>query len=462
VTITTILPPRTRLLLEAPILPTLLRLAAPNIGEAVARITFLTADALFVSWLGSDALAAVSVVFPLLMLLQTATAAGFGAGVSSSIGRALGAGDLPYARSLAGTSIALAVVGWALIAMPLLLGGPALYAAMGLKGAALDMAILYGALVFSGSVFVWLMNIMANVSRGAGTMVVPASAIMIGEAFHVALSPALIMGWGPFPKLGIAGAAIAVLSAYVVGTAVLAAYLCSRRALVRLEPALIRLKRVESGAILRVGAVAAAIALQFQATTFFVTGLVGSMGSMAIAAYGTATRLDLVQYPITFAFGSAVITMVATASGAGHNGRAMRIAWTGVCATALIGLAFTAVALDGERWMAIFTTDPAIRDLGALYLLCQAPIYPLIGAGLAGYFACQGVGYVAWPFAIGMIRLAIAVLGGWLALALGGGALALFVVGAAAFTFFSVALLAATYRRFNGRLNAKPAAASLR
>ena len=256
-TITATLPPRTRLLLEAPILPTLLRLAAPNIGEAVARITFLTADALFVSWLGSDALAAVSVVFPLLMLLQTATAAGFGAGVSSSIGRALGAGDLPRARSLAGTSIALALVGWALIATPLLLGGPALYAAMGLKGAALDMAILYGALVFGGSIFVWLMNIMANVSRGAGTMVVPASAIMIGEAFHVALSPALIMGWGPFPTLGIAGAAIAVLSAYVVGTAVLAAYLCSRHALVRLEPALIRLKRAETNAILKVGAVAA-------------------------------------------------------------------------------------------------------------------------------------------------------------------------------------------------------------
>ena len=456
-TITTTLPPRTRLLLEAPILPTLLRLATPNIGEAVARITFLTADALFVSWLGSDALAAVSVVFPILMLLQTGTAAGFGAGVSSSIGRALGAGDLPRARALAGTSMALAVIGWASTTALLLLGGPSLYAVMGLEGASLDRAILYGALVFGGSLFVGLMNLMANVSRGAGNMVVPASAIMIGEAFHVTLSPALIMGWGPFPALGIAGAAIAVLSAYVVGTVVLASYLCSRRALVRLEPALIRLKRAEANAILKVGALAAAMALQFQVTTFLVTGLVGSMGSAAIAAYGAATRLDLLQYPITFAFGSAVVTLVATASGAGDNARATRIAWTGAAVTALIGLVFTAVALDGGRWMAIFTADPAIRDLGALYLLCQAPAYPLIGAGLAGYFACQGVGYVAWPFLVGMIRLAIAVLGGWLALSVGGGALALFVVGAAALAFFGAALLAATYRRFSAR----PAAASL-
>lgn len=71
-------------------------------------------------------------------------------------------------------------------------------------------------------------------------------------------------------------------------------------------------------------------------------------------------------------------------------------------------------------------------------------------------------GYVTWPFIVGMIRLAIAVLGGWLALSLGGGALALFVTGAAAFALFSAALLATTYRRFNGRLNAGPAAASLR
>ena len=86
-------PSRTQRILEAPVLPLLLSLAAPNIGEAAARITFLTADALFVSWLGSDALAGVAVVFPLFLILQTATASGIGSGVSSAIGRALGAGE---------------------------------------------------------------------------------------------------------------------------------------------------------------------------------------------------------------------------------------------------------------------------------------------------------------------------------------------------------------------------------
>ena len=106
-----VLSARTQRLLEAPVLPLLLKLAAPNIGEAAARITFLTADAIFVSWLGSDALAGVAVVFPLFLVLQTATASGIGSGVSSAIGRALGAGDHLRAQSLAGVGAAIALVG---------------------------------------------------------------------------------------------------------------------------------------------------------------------------------------------------------------------------------------------------------------------------------------------------------------------------------------------------------------
>src|SRR5258707_6247822 len=296
---------RTQRILEAPVLPLMLSLAAPNSGEAAARIPFRTADALFVSWLGSDALAGVAVVFPLFLILQTATASGFGSGVSSAIGRALGAGDHSQAASLAGVAVAIALIGAALTTALLLIGGPVLYGAMGLAGRPLEMAILYGAVMFGGSVFVWLMNLLANVSRGAGNMMVPAFAIAIGEAFHLALSPALILGWGPFPALGIVGAALAALAAYGVGAMVLVIHLVSRQALVRLRLGAIRLRRAEAIAILGVGAVSAGSATLFQITPFFVAGLLSVLGSSAVAAYGAANRLEMLQYPITFAFRSA-------------------------------------------------------------------------------------------------------------------------------------------------------------
>jgi Na+-driven multidrug efflux pump len=436
-----VLSARTQRLLEAPVLPLLLSLAAPNIGEAAARITFLTADALFVSWLGSDALAGVAVVFPLLLILQTATASGIGSGVSSAIGRALGAGDHASATSLAGVAVAIALIGAALTTALLLVEGPNLYAAMGLAGRPLEMAILYGGVLFGGAGFVWLMNLLANVSRGAGNMMVPAFAIAIGEAFHLALSPALILGWGPFPALGITGAALAALAAYAVGATVLILHLVSRAALVRLRFRTIRFRRDEAIAILSVGALSAASATLFQITAFFVAGLLSGLGSSAVAAYGAANRLEMLQYPITFAFGSAVITMVATAAGARDVERARRVAWTGAAVAGAIGLLFTAVALFGGRWMGLFTADPAIRDMGALYLLCQAAVFPFTGAGLACYFACLGIGFVSGPFVLATVRLILIVGGCWLVLSLTGNAVAAFAAVALGIAFFGVSLL---------------------
>jgi putative MATE family efflux protein len=444
-----VLSARTQRILEAPVLPLLLSLAAPNIGEAMARITFLTADALFVSWLGSDALAGVAVVFPLFLVLQTATASGIGSGVSSAIGRALGAGEHARAQSLAGVGVAIALVGAALTTALLLLEGPSLYAAMGLAGRPLEMAITYGGVLFGGSIFVWLQNVLANVSRGAGNMMVPAFAIAIGEAFHLALSPALITGWGPFPQLGLMGAALAALSAYAVGTVVLVLHLMSRQALVQLRAVAIRLRRNEATAILRVGGLSAMSALLFQITTFFVAGLVATLGGAAVAGYGAAVRLELLQYPITFAFGSAVITMVATAVGARDFARARRAAWTGAAVASAIGLLFTAVALMGDRWMALFTTDPAVRDLGALYLQCQALVFPFTGAALACYFATVGLGTVVGPFLLALLRLCVAVAGGWLMLSLGSGPAGLFLASSVAFVAFALGLLAITRQRFD-------------
>jgi Na+-driven multidrug efflux pump len=444
-----VLSARTQRILEAPVLPLLLSLAAPNIGEAAARITFLTADALFVSWLGSDALAGVAVVFPLFLILQTATASGIGSGVSSAIGRALGAGDHARATSLAGVALAIALIGAACTTALMLIGGPHLYAAMGLGTRPLEMATLYGAVMFGGSLFVWLMNLLANVSRGAGNMMVPAFAIAIGEAFHLALSPALIRGWGPFPAMGIVGAALAALAAYAVGAAVLVIHLASRQALVRLRLSAIRLRRAEAAGILQVGAVSAASATLFQITTFLIAGLLSVLGSSAVAAYGAANRLELLQYPITFAFGSAVITMVATAAGARDLARARRVAWMGAAVAAAIGLIFTTVALFGRSWMGLFTADPTIRDMGALYLLCQAAVFPLTGAGLAGYFACLGIGVVSGPFLVALLRLILLVAGSWLALSLWGGVLPAFVmiaIGLATFGFGLLFLLSVHFR----------------
>src|SRR5262245_54577818 len=101
----------TRRLLEAPVTPTLLRLAAPNMAEAVARVAFITLDAYFVAWLGDDALAGISLVFPFFLLMQTMSAGGMGGGIASAIARALGAGRPEHAQTLVLHAVVIALAG---------------------------------------------------------------------------------------------------------------------------------------------------------------------------------------------------------------------------------------------------------------------------------------------------------------------------------------------------------------
>src|SRR5262245_62988815 len=100
---------RTRRLLEGPIAPTLLALAAPNVVMLVAQVAISVLEAYFVGWLGADALAGVSVTFPLVMLMQTMSAGGMGGGVASAVARALGAGRAAEASRLVGHAIVIAL-----------------------------------------------------------------------------------------------------------------------------------------------------------------------------------------------------------------------------------------------------------------------------------------------------------------------------------------------------------------
>src|SRR5437016_14051452 len=130
--------PATRRLLDGPIAPTLLRLAAPNVIMLVAQVAISVLEAYYVGWLGADALAGVSVTFPLVMLMQTMSAGGMGGGVASAVARSLGAGRRVEADALVAHAMVIALVLGGAFTVALLAGGRALYAAMGASGGALE------------------------------------------------------------------------------------------------------------------------------------------------------------------------------------------------------------------------------------------------------------------------------------------------------------------------------------
>jgi Na+-driven multidrug efflux pump len=156
-------------------------------------------------------------------------------------------------------SLAIAVALGLAFMLGVLGGGPWLYGAMGGSGPSLSAALTYSNVVFSGAILVWLFNSLANVIRGTGNMAVPAIVTCAGAAALIPISPCLIFGWGPFPQLGIAGGAVAVVMFYALGSLAFVAYLWSGRSVVRFSVAGGRFRWALFWDILRVGAVAALI-----------------------------------------------------------------------------------------------------------------------------------------------------------------------------------------------------------
>src|SRR3989454_1967020 len=190
------------------------------------------------------------------------SAGAVGGGIMSAIARALGAGRRADADALVLHALAIAVSFGLVFMLAVLGGGRWLYGALGGRGASLAAALTYSNVVFSGAIVIWIFNSLANVIRGTGNMAVPAAVTSVGAAALIPLSPCLIFGWGPFPRLGVAGGAVAVVAYYAVGSVALTAYLWAGRSVVRLAFEGARFRWPLFRDILRVGAVAALITVQ--------------------------------------------------------------------------------------------------------------------------------------------------------------------------------------------------------
>ena len=158
--------PDVQRLLTAPILPTLLRLAAPSVLAMVMQLFVGIAETLYVGLLGTTPLAAMALVFPFLMLSQQLSAGAMGGGVSSAIARALGAANSDRANALALHAITIGALLGVLFTVVMLGFGGSFYRLLGGRDAVLAEATGYSQVLFLAAIFIWLSNTLASVLRG--------------------------------------------------------------------------------------------------------------------------------------------------------------------------------------------------------------------------------------------------------------------------------------------------------
>lgn len=401
-------------LLVAPILPTLLRLSVPNAAAAGAVALVAIVETVYVGLLGTEALAGMALVFPMVMVQQMMSAGAMGGGVSSAVSRALGARDQPRAQALAlHAGVIGLVAGLAFFAF-FGLAGRWLYAVLGGSEGALEEAVAYSSIFFLAAPCVWLMNMLTSVIRGTGNMRIPSATLFAVAGAQLVIGGCLGLGLGPFPRLGMTGVALGPAIALTAGAMYLLWYIRSGRANVRLVASGIPLRWEMFRDILKVGAPACISSLQTVLTIVILTGLVARFGTEALAGYGIGARLEFLLVPTTFAVGVTCVPLVGMAIGAGDVARARRVAWTsGALAAVSIGFVGVVVALVPDLWADWFTDDEAVLGAARLYLSLAGPGYAFFALGLCLYFAAQGAGRIIGPVLAGTLRLLLIAVGGW-------------------------------------------------
>jgi MATE family, multidrug efflux pump len=452
---------RTRLLLEGPIIRTLLRLAAPNVIVNVVLIAVTaTVDAHFVGRIGANALAGISLVFPLIMLMQQMANSSMGGAIASAIARAIGAGRQADASNLVVHGVVIAAGMAAIFTSVVLIAGPVMYGLMGGTGELRTGALEYSNAIFAGALAYWLLSTLTSVIRGAGQAAVLAVVYLAAEALHIVLVPVLMFGTGPLPPLGIAGAGIATVASFSASTIFLAQYIISGRTAIRLSLHDVHFDRRLFIEILRVGAPMSLQPILNNLALATLTGFVGALGAAQLAGFGIAIRLEYLLYPLAFGLGAGVIAMVGTNIGAGIVVRAERIAWIAAAlaagVTACIGL--FGITLP-DVWINLFTNVPEVHILATSYLVVASLAYPFLGLGLILASAFQAAGRPLWPVLAITGRAAVVALGGWVVVHLAGGGLSgLAVVAAAGLAVYGGSLAIAFRTRVWQQLPKQPSA----
>lgn len=349
---------------KGPIGRSIIMLAIPMVLEMCMESIFAVVDIKWVSYLGSDAMATVGLTESLLTLLY-ALAIGLSIGVTATIARRVGENNPDGAARVAIQAIALALIVSAVIALIGAPFAPQLLSLMGASPAVVEQGSGFTRVMLAGNVTIMMLFMINAIFRGAGDAAIAMRVLWLANAINIVLGPCLIFGLGPFPKLGIVGAAVATN----IGRGTGALYAISRllrsggrfdirRHHYRLEPAIM-------ARLVRLSAVATFQVSIGMASWIGLVRTISSFGTDVVAGYIVGIRVILFALLPSWGMSNAAATMVGQALGAGKPERAERAVWiAGFYNMIFLGVIGLIFVLFARQIIGLFTTDPAVVPYG--------------------------------------------------------------------------------------------------
>jgi len=366
-------------LVDVPIRPTLTRMALQTFVGILGMIAFNLVDTIFIGHLGTRELAAISFTFPVVMVI-IGLSMGLSIGASSVISRAIGQGDQFTVQRLTTDILALAVL---LITGLVLVGlftmGPT-FRALGASEEMIPLIREYMIIWYPGMIFLVVPMVGNAAIRATGDAKWPSLIMMAAFAVNLVLDPLLIFGLGPFPRLELAGAAIATVIARAVSLVLSLWLLQHRLHLISFKPRPVRLLLDSWARLLYVGGPNAATHVIMPLGAGMITRLVASHGEAAVAAFGVATRIDMLAIAPFMTLGSVLGPFVGQNWGAARVDRVRAAARDAQTFALLWGIFSLGVLLFFGRAMAgLFNDDTVVMDVAARYLSIVPMGYGFVG-----------------------------------------------------------------------------------
>lgn len=372
-------------------------LAIPMMLEMSMEAIFAVVDIAFVSRLGTDAVAAVGITEALVTILY-AIAIGLGMGVTAMVSRRIGAKDPDAAARVTGQSIWFGAMLSVVIGVLGVIFAEDMLRMMGASESVVDQGKGFTAVLLGGSASILYLFLLNAAFRGAGDAVVALRSLWLANGINIVLDPCLIFGLGPFPEMGVTGAAVATTIGRGVGVVYQLYYLVGGRGRLEFHT---RHLRFEFALMRRMIIISFGGIGQFLIATsswIVIMRIVAIYGSAAIAAYTIALRIIEFVFLPAWGLGNAAATLVGQNLGAGQSDRAEESAWRAAKYNAIFmtGLGFLSVL--AAPWIAaLFSSDPDVLRYGTSCIRILGIGYPMYAVGMIMVQSLNGAGDTATP-----------------------------------------------------------------
>jgi len=389
-------------LTSIPIRRAVLLLAVPMVLEMSMESLFTVVDIFYVSKLGSDAVAAVGLTESMMSVVYVLSM-GLGAAATAVVARRTGEKDMEGAATAAAQVIVISLasacalgVAGAILAVPLL-------SAMGADEGVISVGAPYTAIMFGGSVTIFLLFVINAIFRSVGAPVVAMRALWLANGLNIVLAPFLVFGIGPFPKLGVTGAAIATTVSRAVGVAYQVLVLSRRTSRIELSRSHFRPRSRLLAELVRLATPASLQILIETASWLGLVRIISGYGSAALAAYTIAMRVAIFALMPSYGLAGAAATLVGQNLGAKEPERARRSVVTiGLYNTVFLTAIGASFVLAPGRIVGLFTTDVDVIALATDGLRIVALGFVVVAYGMVTLQAFNGAGDTTTPMLINL------------------------------------------------------------